>query len=52
MEHPIYNALLPLAEPSRVKDFSRYFQNYPGGYGEGDEFLGVEVYLAKGFGDG
>lgn len=43
MEHPIYAALLPLAEPNRVKDFSRYFQNYPGGYGEGDVFMGVMV---------
>jgi len=43
MQHPIYEALLPLAEPDRVQDFSRYFQNYPGGYGEGDKFIGVMV---------
>ncbi|MEY2963849.1 MAG: hypothetical protein RL754_1110 [Bacteroidota bacterium] len=42
-DHPIYRALKPLAEPDRIADFSRYFKNYEGGYGEGDRFMGVMV---------
>jgi len=43
MQHPIYDTLIPLAEPEKVNDYSRYFQNYQGGYGEGDMFIGVNV---------
>lgn len=42
-EHPIYQALLPLAVPHRIPDYLRYFQVREGGYGEGDEFLGCSV---------
>lgn len=35
------------AEPDRVPQLERYFQAFPGGYGEGDEFLGVRVPAAR-----
>ena len=41
--HPILSAIAPLAKPDRIADFSRYFQNYEGGYGERDVFIGVMV---------
>jgi 3-methyladenine DNA glycosylase AlkD len=47
LDHRIYKALLPFAEPNRIPDFSRYFQNYEGGYGEGDVFIGVMVPLRR-----
>lgn len=35
------------AEPDRVPELERYFQAFPGGYGEGDKFLGVRVSAAR-----
>ncbi|MFA9269803.1 MAG: DNA alkylation repair protein [Baekduiaceae bacterium] len=35
------------AEPDRVPQLERYFQAFPGGYGEGDVFLGVRVPAAR-----
>lgn len=36
-----------VAEPDRVAQLERYFQAFPGGYGEGDVFLGVRVPAAR-----
>ena len=30
-------------EPGKAEILSRFFQAFPGGYGEGDEFIGVRV---------
>lgn len=35
--------LAAAAEPARVADLERFFQVFPGGYGEGDELIGVRV---------
>src|SRR5829696_5487826 len=35
--------LLEAAEPERVPELQRFFKTRPGGYGEGDVFLGVRV---------
>lgn len=35
--------LLKLANPEKAKNYSRFFQTHPGGYAEGDLFLGVIV---------
>ncbi|MGY1813743.1 DNA alkylation repair protein [Blastococcus sp. SYSU D00820] len=36
-------ALAELADPERAAGMARYFQARPGGYGEGDRFLGIAV---------
>ena len=36
-------ALRAVAEPARVPELARYFSATPGGYGEGDVFIGVRV---------
>src|SRR5688572_4849640 len=36
-------ALRAVAEPDRVPELARYFRAMPGGYGEGDRFIGVRV---------
>jgi len=35
--------LRKLADPAIAEQATRYFQVYPGGYGEGDRFLGIRV---------
>ncbi|MGY1742480.1 MULTISPECIES: DNA alkylation repair protein [unclassified Blastococcus] len=35
--------LAELADPERAEGMARYFQARPGGYGEGDRFLGIAV---------
>ncbi|WP_409332694.1 DNA alkylation repair protein [Trujillonella humicola] len=35
--------LAALADPERAEGMARYFQARPGGYGEGDRFLGIAV---------
>lgn len=35
--------LAALADPGRAEGMARYFQARPGGYGEGDRFLGIAV---------
>jgi 3-methyladenine DNA glycosylase AlkD len=39
----IHAELAELADPERAAGMARYFQARPGGYGEGDRFLGVAV---------
>ena len=39
----IRRALRELADPERARNLARYFQTGPGGYGEGDRFLGIRV---------
>jgi 3-methyladenine DNA glycosylase AlkD len=39
----VRTALAELADPERAAGMARYFQARPGGYGEGDRFLGVAV---------
>ncbi|MFN8113330.1 MAG: DNA alkylation repair protein [Solirubrobacterales bacterium] len=39
----IREELREVAEPDRVPDLQRFFQTGPGGYGEGDVFIGVRV---------
>jgi 3-methyladenine DNA glycosylase AlkD len=39
----IRTALAELADPDRAAGMARYFQVRPGGYGEGDRFLGIAV---------
>lgn len=36
-------AAAELADPERAADLARFFQARPGGYGEGDEFIGLKV---------
>lgn len=35
--------LRPYAEPEKARKLPQFFQSFPGGYGEGDRFLGVRV---------
>lgn len=37
------SSLLNYADQKRAGDLARFFQTHPGGYGEGDTFLGVKV---------
>ena len=37
------STLLSYADEKRANDLARFFQTHPGGYGEGDTFLGVKV---------
>ena len=37
------STLLNYADKKRAGDLARFFQTHPGGYGEGDTFLGVKV---------
>lgn len=39
----VESALGELADPNKVDSMLRYFQVRPGGYGEGDRFIGVSV---------
>jgi 3-methyladenine DNA glycosylase AlkD len=39
--------LAAAAEPSRVPELQRFFKTGPGGYGEGDVFIGVRVPAAR-----
>ena len=39
----IKDELKSYIDPEKAKILSRFFQAYPGGYGEGDSFLGVKV---------
>lgn len=39
--------LRDVAEPDRAPLLARYFQAFPGGYGEGDTFIGVRVPAAR-----
>jgi len=36
-------ALISLADEERARAFPKFFQAFPGGYGEGDKFIGVSV---------
>jgi 3-methyladenine DNA glycosylase AlkD len=40
-------ALRAVAHPDRVANTKRFFKAYPGGYSEGDEFLGCTVPLTR-----
>lgn len=37
-----------LANPAKAEDVRRYFKAVPGGYGEGDRFLGIRVPVLRG----
>ncbi|UCB45362.1 MAG: DNA alkylation repair protein, partial [Spirochaetota bacterium] len=39
----IKKALKFYNDPEKAKILTKFFQAYPGGYGEGDSFLGVKV---------
>ncbi len=39
----VLNALQAFARPDKAEFLPRFFQAHPGGYGEGDQFLGVVV---------
>ncbi len=39
----IKNDLWQFAEPEKAKILQRFFKAIPGGYGEGDRFIGVKV---------
>ena len=41
--HPVVDQLAALADPDRAAALTRYFQVKPGGYGEGDVFLGIRL---------
>jgi len=41
--HPIETGLRPYADAERAQRAARYFRAVPGGYGEGDRFIGVSV---------
>lgn len=42
-EKKIHQSLVPHIEPGKAEFMAKYCQAYPGGYGEGDRFLGVRV---------
>jgi 3-methyladenine DNA glycosylase AlkD len=39
----VKNELMSLADPEKVPQLKKYFKAMPGGYGEGDEFIGMTV---------
>jgi 3-methyladenine DNA glycosylase AlkD len=41
--HPVVDQLAALANPDQAAALARYFQVKPGGYGEGDVFLGIRL---------
>jgi 3-methyladenine DNA glycosylase AlkD len=41
--HPVVDQLAALADPEHAASVARYFQVKPGGYGEGDVFLGIRL---------
>ncbi|WP_152366126.1 DNA alkylation repair protein [Microlunatus speluncae] len=41
--HPVVAAIEAEADPGRAAEFVRFFQVRPGGYGEGDTFVGVRL---------
>lgn len=43
----IKKELARLADPEKAKHSQRFFQAFPGGYGEGDRFLGLTVPLQR-----
>jgi 3-methyladenine DNA glycosylase AlkD len=43
MNPTLIEQLQQLAQPDRVPILQRYFQTFPGGYGSGDNFMGVTV---------
>ena len=40
--------LASLANPEKAAFFPKFFQSFPGGYGEGDQFAGITVPLLRG----
>jgi 3-methyladenine DNA glycosylase AlkD len=47
----VREALAAAADPERAADLARYLQVFPGGYGEGDELLGVRVPVQRAIAD-
>jgi len=43
----VQNALVAMADKTRVPDYQRFFKTAPGEYGEGDVFIGVKVPLQR-----
>lgn len=43
----LFAEILSHADPSQVAGLSRFFKTGPGGYGEGDRFLGIKVPVTR-----
>ncbi len=45
--NPVITALKEISDPEKAEKNKKYFQCYPGGYGEGDQFLGITAPVLR-----
>ncbi len=45
--NPVITALKEISDPEKAEKNKKFFQCFPGGYGEGDQFLGITVPVLR-----